>query len=144
MEVTNLSDRSYEPLVYFYPFESADWRALHDIRDGLNAGSPERATLVWMLDAVEQRARDRFGMVTWNEDDCLVGIARARGIDADEDGFPSREALGVSDAIIREIVERADRGMSDAMIPAGWDLLEYVATEVLREAGLLAGDDERE
>jgi hypothetical protein len=108
----------------YYPMHRAEWLALHDVREALPGGSSAQLLLAGAIDAIQQRAEERFAMVVWSFADLAVAVMRASGDEAEYGAEPTLEEAGLTLEMAGVLADEADRLVSDAMTMAGWDALD--------------------
>lgn len=132
-----MSDISCDPDLPYYPMDRSDWRHLHTARDLAGANSGAAAIIGVVLDRIQERARTRFAMVVWGEDDVLNAAARAMGDETLDPGDRVSFAQSrLSRPDVEEIIGRCATLMADLMIQRGWDVQEETVGDYLREQAL--------
>lgn len=118
------------------PYEQIDRTEIADIRLILRADlwsteASERIESV--LDRIERRGSDIFGLVVFTLDDLAGLVASRNGLSS---WFPgdvcSLEDAELSQAEAARLIQMADERMRDAMAEAGWRILREVVEEALQ------------
>jgi hypothetical protein len=130
-----MSNADFRPLTSSYIVWQQDWAAFHQVVDALEPASPPAHLLGATLDAIEARSRERFALGVWEFDDIRGTVARALGYDVDYNEELPVGVPGLTAAQLEEIAVLAHESVLEAMIPGGWDALEYCVMDWLDDHG---------
>ncbi len=135
-----MSDAAFDPLPIYFCMDRQEWTELHQLLETLPANQPPAIVIGRVLDRIQERTQERFGMVVWSFGDLAGVVAHLRERTDFEHGDEATiEQSGLTRDQIDDIAWTAQRRIEDAMTPAGWEALEYVVSDWLDEHGIERG-----
>ena len=140
-----MSNIRYQPLSLCYSMWSEEWRDMHTALNLLPADSRAASLISRALNEIEERSRERFGMVVWSFDDLCGTVASLRNRMHFEYGdFATLDQAGITRHQAEEIAMIVNVAIQDAMTPHGWQALEYRVQRWLEEHGVEPERDDLE
>ena len=107
---------------------------MHTALNLLPADSRAASLVSRALNEIEERSRERFGMVVWSFDDLCGTVASLRNRMLFEYGdFATLDQAGITRRQAEEIAMSVHVAIQDAMTPHGWEALDYRVQRWLEE-----------
>jgi hypothetical protein len=125
-----MSDPNFVSRCGYLTLEEAEWRELHRFAAGVAGLHP-------ILDAIQARAEEQFAMAVWSVEDIYNAAAQARGRDIDPGDPATFAESGLSQADVGELLRRLHSVIGDYICVVGWEVLEDLVAEYMREHGLI-------